>query len=95
MSPELGGEARTGSGRVLARVGPTLILWCDWKGELYAFCSLGCLRHYEGWVCDPGYLFEKAAWTDASFGCIWCGGDLTLGATWLSHEHPARSGLPR
>jgi len=33
MSPELGGGARTGSGRVLARVGPTLILWVDWKGD--------------------------------------------------------------
>ena len=66
MSPELGGEARSGSGRVLARVGPTLILWCDWKGELYAFCNLCCVCHYESWVCDPNYLFEKATWSDAS-----------------------------
>ena len=90
MSPELGGEASTGSGRVLARVGPTLILWCDWKGELYAFCRLGCVRYYEGWVCDPNYLFEKATWSDASFGCWWCGDDLTAGVIWLTQE-PATS----
>jgi len=86
MSPEIGGEAKTGSGRVLARVGLTLILWCDWKGELYAFCSLGCVRYYEAWVCDPNYLFEKATWSDASFGCWWCGDDLTAGVIWLTQE---------
>ncbi len=90
MSPELGGGARTGSGRVLARVGPTLILWVDWKGELYAFCSHGCVCHYEGWVCDPNYLFEKAIWSEASFGCWWCGDDLTAGVIWLTQE-PATS----
>ena len=95
MSPSFGSEARTGAGRVLAELGPALIIWCDWKGELYAFCSWTCLGHYEGWTCDPNYLFEKATWTNASFGCIWCGGDLTLGAIWLSREHTTGSGLPR
>ena len=90
MSPAPGAEARTGTGRVLARVGPTLFIWCDWKGELFAFCSLGCVRHYEGWVCEPNYLFEKATWSDASFGCWWCGGDLTAGVIWLTQE-PATS----
>jgi hypothetical protein len=92
MSPTFGTEARTGSGRVLARVGPALIIWCDWKSELYAFCGLGCVRHYETWVCDPGHLFEKAAWSDYSFGCWWCGGDLTAGVTWLTQE-PATSSV--
>ncbi len=91
MSPSFGSEARTGAGHVLAGLRPALIIWCDWKGELYAFCSWTCLGHYEGWACDPGYLFEKATWTDASFGCIWCGGDLALGAIWLSHERLAGS----
>jgi hypothetical protein len=95
MRPTFGTEARTGAGPVDVREGPALIIWCDWKGEFYAFCSRRCLLHYEGWVCDPGYLFEKATCTDASFGCIWCGGDLTLGAIWLSQEHPAGSGLSR
>ncbi len=89
MSPSFGSEARTGAGRVLAGLRPALIIWCDWKGEFYAFCSLADLRHYEGWVCDPNYLFEKATWTNVSFGCIWCGGDLTLKAMWFSQERPA------
>ncbi len=60
-----------------------LIIWHDWKGDLYAFCSWTCLGHYKGWACDPNYPFEKATWTNASFGCIWCGGDLSGGAKWL------------
>ena len=67
-----------------------LVIWCDWKGELYAFCSRGCQRHYGAWVAGPNYLFEKATWTEASFGCIWCGGDLTAGAEWFS-EAPLHS----
>ena len=63
-----------------------IVIWCDWKGELYAYCSWECQRRYEVWVCDPDYLFEKATWTDANFGCIWCGGDLTKGTEWLVGE---------
>jgi hypothetical protein len=63
-----------------------IVIWCDWKGELYAYCSRECQRRYEVWVCNPSYLFEKATWTDASFGCIWCGGDLTEGTEWLVGE---------
>ncbi len=63
-----------------------IVIWCDWKGELHAYCSRECQRRYEVWVCDPNYLLEKATWTDASFGCMWCGGDLTEGAEWLVGE---------
>ena len=56
-----------------------LIIWHDWKGDLYAFCSRQCQRHYKAWLCDPNYPFEKATWTDVSFGCFWCGGDLSEG----------------
>ncbi len=91
MRASFGDEASTGADPDLARLGPTLVIWCDWKGELYAFCGWECQRHYEGWVCDPNYLFEKATWADASFGCIWCGGDLTQGTIWFSREPPAGS----
>ena len=86
MHPSSGGAARSGAGSDLAGTRVTLIIWCDWKGELYAFCSRECLRRYQGWLCDPNYLYEKATWTDASFGCIWCGGDLTQGTIWLGEE---------
>ena len=62
-----------------------LVIWGDWKGELHAFCSWQCQRHYAAWVVDPKYL-QKAVWTKARFGCLWCGGDLTEGAKWLSEE---------
>ncbi len=67
-----------------------IVIWCDWKGELYAFCSWECQHRYEVWVCDPNYFLERATRTDASFGCIWCGGDLTAGVEWFS-EAPLHS----
>ncbi len=60
-----------------------LVIWGDWKGELHAFCSCECQRHYTAWVADPSYIQPETA-TKASFGCLWCGGDLTEGAEWLS-----------
>jgi len=91
MCSSFDSEARDEAGPVPAPVRPILVIWTDWKGELYAFCNRECLRHYQAWVRDPNYLFEKATWTDASFGCIWCGGDLTQGTAWLSEEAPAGS----
>ena len=88
MSPSFGREPRTGAGRFLAGLRPALIIWCDWKGEFYAFCDMTCLRHYAAWVSDPNYLFEKATWTETNFGCKWCGGDLTQGAISLSQGLP-------
>jgi hypothetical protein len=72
---------------------PTLIIWCDWKGDLYAFCSRECQRHYQSWLCDPDYPLDKATQTDASFGCFWCGGDLTRGTVWLDRESLAENTL--
>ena len=60
-----------------------LVIWGDWTGELHAFCSWECQRHYEAWVADPTYIQPETG-ADASFGCLWCGGDLPEGAEWLS-----------
>lgn len=60
-----------------------IVIWTDWKGDLYAFCNRQCQRHYQAWVSDPDYPLEKATCTDVSFGCMWCGGDLTEGVKWL------------
>jgi hypothetical protein len=95
MCSSFDSETRAETGPVPAPVRPTLVIWRDWKGDLYAFCSRECQRHYQAWVCDPSYLFEKATWTHVSFGCIWCGGDLTQGTTWLSKEAPAGSETTR
>ena len=96
MHPPFGNDARRGADPIFVRVGPTLVIWGDWKGDLYAFCGLACQQHYEVWVCDPNYPFEKATWTEASFGCWWCGGDLTAGVAWLSEEPRAGSkAVPR
>lgn len=91
MSSSFGAEARAEAGAAPGAGRPTLIIWCDWKGELYAFCSRECQRRYQAWLCDPNYPLEKATWTDVSFGCIWCGGDLTRGTVWLGDEAPATS----
>ncbi len=53
-----------------------LVIWQDWSGEYYAFCSNECQAHYEAWVKDPNYQFEKATFTEHDFGCTWCGGNL-------------------
>ncbi len=79
-------ETRTQADLGLDRVRPTLVIWSDWKGELYAFCGRECQRHYEAWLSDPDYPLEKATSTDASFGCFWCDGDLTRGTIWLDRE---------
>jgi hypothetical protein len=81
--------ARTDPGAAGEQV--TLIIWRDWKGDLYAFCGRKCQRHYAAWVSDPNYPFEKATWSDVSFGCWWCGGDLARGVVWLSPEQLAGS----
>ncbi len=73
----------------------TLVIWCDWKGDMYAFCGRECQRHYAAWVRDPNYSQEKATSTDVSFGCMWCGGDLTRGVKWLSPERAADSKAAR
>jgi hypothetical protein len=91
MCSSFGSEASDEAGPVPPPVRSTLVIWTDWKGELYAFCNRECQRHYQAWLCDPDYPFEKATWTDVSFGCIWCGGDLTQGTIWLSDEAPADS----
>jgi len=43
-------------------------------------------RHSQAWLSDPDYALTKATSTDASFGCFWCGGDLTQGTIWLDRE---------
>ncbi len=53
-----------------------LVIWQDWRGEYYGFCSHECQAHYESWAKDPNYPFEKATFTEHSFGCTWCGGNL-------------------
>jgi hypothetical protein len=74
-----------------------IVIWSDWKGDLYAFCSRQCQQHYQAWVSDPDYPPAKASSTDVSFGCIWCGGDLTAGVKWLGEEvksgHSTDSGV--
>jgi hypothetical protein len=79
-------EARTRADLGLDKVRPTLVIWSDWKGELYAFCGRQCQRHHEAWLSDPDYPHEPATSTDVSFGCFWCGGDLTRGTIWLDRE---------
>jgi hypothetical protein len=79
-------HASTRAAPGLDGVRPTLIIWSDWKGELYAFCSRECQRQHKAWLCDPDYPLQKATSTDASFGCFWCGGDLTRGTTWLDRQ---------
>jgi hypothetical protein len=91
MCSSFGSEASDEAGPVPPPARSTLVIWTDWKGELYAFCGRGCLRHYKAWVCDPKYPFQKATRTNVSFGCIWCGGDLTRGTIWLNDEAPAAS----
>jgi hypothetical protein len=88
MGSSLNNEADTAAGSI-ATDPPDLAIWCDWKGEFYAFCDMTCLRHYGAWVSDPNYLFEKATWTETSFGCKWCGGDLMRGTISLSQGLPA------
>jgi len=61
----------------------SLIIWIDWEGDLYAFCGKECQQHYAAWQSDPNYLFEPATWSDALFGCYWCGGDVTAGSDLL------------
>ena len=48
MHPASGEETRARADLGLDRVRPTLVIWSDWKGELYAFCSRECQQHYEG-----------------------------------------------
>ncbi len=86
MYPSSSDETSSRSGRSLDGVRPTLVIWSDWKGELYAFCSRECQQHYQAWLCAPDYPLEKATSTDASFGCFWCGSDLTQGTTWLDRD---------
>ncbi|TET96492.1 MAG: hypothetical protein E3J29_05525 [Dehalococcoidia bacterium] len=86
MHPTSSEETRARADLGLDRVRPTLVIWSDWKGELYAFCGRECQRHYEAWLSDPDYPHEQATSTDASFGCFWCGGDLTQGTIWLDRE---------
>jgi hypothetical protein len=95
MHPSSGNETSTRADPGLDGVRPALIIWSDWKGDLYAFCSRQCQRHYQAWLCDPDYPLEKATWTDASFACIWCGGDLAQGVTWLDQESLADLKLAR
>lgn len=63
-----------------------IIIWQDWKDELFAFCSKECQQHYTAWEADPGYLFERATWSDAIYGCMWCGCDLAKDVEWLSSQ---------
>ena len=86
MHSTSGEETRARADLGLDRVRPTVVIWSDWKGELYAFCGRQCQRHYQAWLSDPDYPFEKATSTDATFGCFWCGGDLTRGTVWLDRE---------
>ncbi len=86
MHPTSSEETTTRAGLGLDRVRPTLVIWSDWKGELYAFCGRECQRHYGAWLSDPHYPLKKAASTEASFGCYWCGGDLTKGTIWFDRE---------
>ncbi|MCH7577893.1 MAG: hypothetical protein IH822_08895 [Chloroflexi bacterium] len=72
-----------------------LVIWRDWKGEFHAFCGRQCQRHYKAWVADPNYPFEKAPSTDVSFGCLWCGGNVTVGVEWFSEEPLAAARLAR
>lgn len=67
-----------------------LIIWKDWQGTLYAFCRRECLEHYKNHLADPNYLFEKATFTEHSFGCWWCGGDLSEGVAWLPTNEPEK-----
>ncbi|KKM90273.1 hypothetical protein LCGC14_1240330 [marine sediment metagenome] len=60
-----------------------LLIWQDWDGDLFAFCSRECLTSHKTHVTDPSDLHEKATSTEHSFGCWWCGGDLSQGVTWL------------
>jgi hypothetical protein len=86
MHPSSSGEARTRADLGLDRMRPALVIWSDWKGELHAFCSRQCQRQYQAWLSDPDYPLAKATSTDASFGCFWCGGDLTRGTIWLGRD---------
>ena len=67
-----------------------LLIWTDWKGDMYAFCSRECLSCYQQHVTDPSDTHEKATHTEHSFGCWWCAGDLTEGVTWLPTNEPEK-----
>lgn len=61
-----------------------LIIWTDWNGDKYAFCSRLCLDVYRRYLGDPTirHLLPVILPT---FSCWWCGKDLTDGASrWLT-----------
>lgn len=65
----------------------SLLIFEEDTGELAAFDCKLCLERYKEWRYDPAYPYQKAekAQVGVSFGCFWCGGDLTdgLDIQWL------------
>ena len=58
-----------------------MIIWTDWNGDKYTFCSQLCLRMYREYLADPikKHLLPVILPT---FGCWWCGTNLAKEVGW-------------
>jgi len=61
-----------------------LTTWTSWQGEMYAFCSEEHADMFRKSTEDPTAPERNPKIDPAiSFGCWWCGEDLTGGVNWL------------
>lgn len=69
-----------------------LVIWTDWNGEKFAFCSRLCLGVHRAYLADPTMSRPPLAFMPI-FGCWWCGKDLVDAIDWLAD--PCDPGIVR
>ena len=58
------------------------ILWTDWQGETYGFCSVEHADMFRESTEDP-VAPKRDPKPGAAVGCWWCGNDLMEDIDWL------------
>ena len=62
-----------------------IVLWTDWHGETFGFCSHRLRASAPRIAVVPGSL-PRSVDVTVSFGCWWCGRNLSGGVVWLRSD---------
>jgi hypothetical protein len=64
-----------------------MIIFVDWQDTHYGLCDKKCLERFKEFLADPTVERPEGGPKEGvTFGCWWCGGDLTEGTQWFGSD---------